>query len=287
MSRKMLTSARTSCAAAIALALCGGVGTAASFAQTAPDKRVEGSGPGGSAKETFPLTHFLGDFAGRDHSNTLCLVCTKDDGGRISVSDYDIVSEKRSLGFMADREVVEIHTSFAAKPGWTIHSVSGDRLPPVSELPEIVWKTIVVGDTQKLYREIYSVQGEGDYVQPLTWSAIYKLDGEDVLAANDPMTGNGGYCSDGYWLLSPSGAQAIDFSQVDRAMAKATPKGSELTQTRCWALDIGARTIASPAQKPNSCHACGYTARITAHFHLQGSFAIPDHVQADPTGDSE
>jgi hypothetical protein len=280
----MLTGVRTCCATAIALALSG----AACFAQAAPDKGVEGKDNGSSqnVEKAFPLDHFLGDFAARDLSNTLCTVCTKDDGGRISVSDYNIVSEKRLRGFMADRAVVEIHTSFTAKPGWTMHSDAGYQLPPASELPEIVWKTIVVEDAQKLYRELYSVQGGADYVQPLTWSAIYKFDGESVLATNDPMTGNGGYCSDGYWLLSPSGPQAIDFSQVDRAMAEATPKGSGLTQTRCWALHIGARTIASPAQKPNSCHACGYTARITAHFHFQGHLAIPDQVQADPI-DSE
>jgi len=269
--------------AAITLALGCSIGAAIATAQTAP-KRIQASGKGisQSTPQAFPLDHFLGDFASLDESNTLCLVCTKDDGGKISVSDFDISTEKRSLGVIANHPVIEIHTSFAAKQGWTFHSATAEPLPPASELPEIVWKSIVIEDDQKLYRELYSVQGSGEYDEPLTWSAIYKLDGESVLATNDPMTGNGGYCTDGYWRLSDSGAQAIDFSQVDRAMAKAAPKGSGLTQTRCWALDIGAETIASPAQKPNSCHACGYTARVTAHFHFQGNVAIPDQIKTDP-----
>jgi hypothetical protein len=287
----MLTGSQVPHLAAIGLALCCGV-TKASFAQTAfqpaPEKRNEAKSNALSQykPQAFPLAHFVGDFASRDQPNTLCLVCTKDDGGRISVSDYDISTEKRPLGFIANHAILEIHTSFAAKSGWAIHSVTGDPLPPASELPEIVWKTIVIGDDRKLYRQLYSVQGSGDYVQPLSWSAIYKLDGEDVLATNDPMTGNGGSCTDGYWRLYASDPHPIDFSQVDRAMAKATPKGSALTQTRCWALDIASETIASSAQKPDSCHACGYTARITAHFHLQGNMAIPDKIKADPIDDS-
>jgi hypothetical protein len=67
-------------------------------------------------------------------------------------------------------------------------------VPPASELPDTVWKTIVVEDAQKHYREIDSVQGEGDYVQPLTWSAIYEVDDRKTLAGNDPRTGNGGLC---------------------------------------------------------------------------------------------
>jgi hypothetical protein len=65
---------------------------------------------------------------------------------------------------MADRAVLEIHTCFTAKPGGTIHSAAGDRVPPASERPDIVWKTIV--DAQKLHCEIYSVQGEGDMFSP-------------------------------------------------------------------------------------------------------------------------
>jgi hypothetical protein len=71
-------------------------------------------------------------------------------------------------------------------------------------------------------------------------------------------------------------------------MAKAAPNSSELTPTRCWALDIGARTMVSPAQKPNSCHACGYAARVPARFHpIHGNLASPDRVQAAPIGDSQ
>jgi hypothetical protein len=282
----MHISARTLCAAAISLAFA--CGFCAAIAHTAMQRiGASGKGTSQSTSQAFPLAHFLSDFASRDESNTLCLVCTKEDGGKISVSDFDISTEKRLLGVIANHSAIEIHTSFAAKQGWTIHSVTGDPLPPASELPEIVWKSIVIEDDRKLYRELYSVQGSGEYVQPLTWSAIYKLDGESVLATNDRTTGNGGSCTDGYWRLSGSGAQSIDFSQVDRAMAKATPKGSGLTQTRCWALDIGAETIASPAQKPDSCHACGYTARVTAHFHLRGNAAIPDQVKADPLDGNE
>jgi hypothetical protein len=270
------------------IALCFSGKELACSAQAVPQRtQINGKGTSQSTPLSDPLKHFLGDFTTRDQANTFCFVCKKENGQPISLSDYEVTTEQHELGVIAGRQVLEIHTTFTAKPGWTMHSVTGDSLPPASEMPEIVWKTIVIEDDQKLYRELYSVQGSGDYVQPLTWSAIYKLDGEDVLATNDPMTGNGGYCTDGYWRLSASGTQPIDFSVVDRAMTKATPKGSSLTQTRCWALDISAETIDSPAQKPNVCHACGYTARIAAHFHLKGSLAIPDKVDVKPMDDND
>ena len=288
MSGKMVTLARTSHAAAIALVLCCWLNAAVCFAQAAPEKRSEASGKvaSQSPEKSFPLIHFLGDFASRDTANTLCLACKQPNGSPISrLSDFDISTEKRLLGVIANQAVFEIHTTFADRSGRTVRSTAGEN-PPASDPSAIVWKSIVVQNPQKLYREVYFLQAAGEYVEPLTWSAIYKIDGESVLAVYDPMSGNGGYCSDGYWQISASGAQAIDFSPVDRAMAKTAPKGSEVVQTRCGALNIAAGTIASPAQKPSSCHTCGYTARVTAHFHFEGNVAIPVQVKADPI-DSE
>jgi hypothetical protein len=266
----------------MALALCGGIGAATSFAQSEPEKRVEGNGPSQSEEKTFPLAHFLGDFASRDVANTLCLACTQQNGSPMSrLSDFDISTEKRLLGVIANQAVFEIHTTFAGKTGRGARLISGED-PPASDPSAIVWKSIVVQNVQKLYREVYFLQATGEYAEPLRWSGIYKIDEESILAVNDPMSGNGGYCSDGYWQISASGAQPIDFSQVDLAMAKAAPKGSAVVQTRCWALNIATMTIASPAQEPNSCHVCGYTARVTAHFHFEGNVAIPNQVKADP-----
>ena len=284
----MLIGATTFRAAAIALALTCAIGTAIAVAQSVP-KRIQASGKGieQTPSQAFPLAHFLGDFAIRDAANTLCLSCTQSNGSPMNLlSDFNISTEKRLIGVIANQAVVEIHTTFADKSSRTDGSTAGTE-PAASDPSAIVWKSIVVQNPQKLYREVYFLQTTGEYVEPLTWSAIYKIDGESVLATNDPTNGNGGYCTDGYWRLSDSGAQAIDFLQVDRAMAKAAPKGSGLTQTRCWALHIDAETIASPAQKPNSCHACGYTARITAHFHLQGNAAIPDQIKTDPMDDDK
>ena len=133
----------------------------------------------------------------------------------------------------------------------------------------------------EIYREIYFFETEpGVYVEPLSWATVLELDHQRILTTNDRIDGNGAMCTDGYWSLEDAGAAIIDFSQVDKALASHTPKGSLIGETRCWALDMATQTIHAHAQKPPLCKACSDTASITVHFHLQGSAAVPDHVEA-------
>jgi hypothetical protein len=234
--------------------------------------------------EAYPLRHFLQFDADRvAGSSSFCLGCPKLDGTKLTMADYDIQTEQRDLAPPLDRRIVEIHTRLSTKPDVKLTLPQG--VPDVEGrnyfVPNaVVWKVILVEETSGFYRELYRFHADAWELDSMTWASSLQVDNEGILITNDPWGGNGGFCSDGYWQVDASGARPIDFSSVDAAMVQHTPKGSQLTQTRCWALDVAHETIQSPAQKPGSCHACGYTAEIVARFHLKGNRAIPDNVEA-------
>ena len=240
--------------------------------------------------KAYPLNHFLEYEEDRVRgSSSFCLGCPKLDGSKLTLEDYEIVTEQRTLNPTLGSRVIEIHTRFSPTSKVRLKLPVGGVSPDGQNyfVPNgVQWKVILTETTANLFREIYRFEAEnGEMDGPPVWAQLLHQDRETILTSNDPLGGNGGSCQDGYWTIDASGAHPIDFSLVDKAMALRTPKGSQLTQTRCWALDMSTQTIHTYAQKPNSCHACGYTAEVVAHFHLQGSAAVPDHVEATLSDD--
>ena len=233
----------------------------------------------------YPLAHYLNDFSRHD-SAILCLGCSREKGKRTTLADFNIENELRSPVSAPGHAVMEIHTSFFDKPKGAAAPSAADQPVAGSDAPIAIWKSIVVEVTPEMYREIYFFETEpGVYVEPLSWATVLDLDHQRILTTNDRIDGNGAMCTDGYWSLEGAGAAIIDFSQVDKALASHTPKGSLIGETRCWALDMGAQTIHAHAQKPPLCKACPDTASITVHFHLKGSAAVPDHVETTLSDD--
>jgi hypothetical protein len=227
----------------------------------------------------YPLAHYLTDFTRHD-SAILCLGCSQEKGKRITLADFNIENELRSPMSAPGHAVMEIHTSFFDKPKGAAAPSGADKPVADNDVPIAIWKSIVVEVTPEMYREIYFFETEpGVYVEPLSWATVLELDHQRILTTNDRIDGNGAMCTDGYWSLEGAGAAIIDFSQVDKALASHTPKGSLIGETRCWALDMATQTIHAHAQKPPLCKACSDTASITVHFHLQGPAAVPDHVE--------
>ena len=264
-------------AVAISVTLCLSGLVVSALAQSGADRNdrgvIQASG------KLYPLAHYLNDFSRHD-SAILCLGCSREKGKRTTPADFNIENELRSPVSAPGHAVMEIHISFFDKPKGVAASSPADQPVDGNNVPIAIWKSIVVEVTPGMYREIYFFETEpGVYAEPLSWATVLDLDHQRILTTNDRIDGNGAMCTDGYWSLEGDGTAIIDFSQVDKALASHTPKGSLIGETRCWALDMATQTIHAHAQKPPLCKTCPDTASITLHFHLQGSAAVPDHVE--------
>jgi len=243
--------------------------------------------PGESHLDTrpYPLTHFLDvhrpDFAGPAASAALCLGCPKENGKATALADYDVVTEKRRVGTYAGHALLEAHLTFSLKAGSVRRSseqgTAGAAGPAAAPLE---WKLILAEVGRGLYQQIYGISSSGDYLMPLSWSEVFFLEGQHILASNDPQIGKGPFCSDGYWNLDRPGPERMDFSQVDIALNDYTPKGSIILESRCWALDLATETIRTVARRPDVPDWDRTSADLTLYFHVEGSRAIPDHIES-------
>lgn len=241
-------------------------------------------------KRPYPLSHFLDvrrpDFAGPAAAAILCLGCAKDNGKGISLADYDVQTEKRRVGTYAGHPLLEVHLTFSLKAGSVLRSADagGPAAPVHAVAAPVEWKLILAETGHGLYQQIYGVaSSSGDYLLPLSWSEVFSLEGQHILASNDPLIGKGSFCSDGYWNLDRPGPERMDFSQVDVALNDYTPKGSIILESRCWALDLATETVRTVARRADMPDSDRTSAEVTLYFHVEGSRAIPDHIESMST----
>jgi hypothetical protein len=144
-------------------------------------QRIERDAKGGLGNSIrsapHPLQFYLTPSPDRDPSNCLCLGCEVKDGQAVSLRDFAVENSKQVLGESFGQKIFQIEFSFDVKKGpaaerlhreWEqegrreSQNVSFDNLPPVE------WKSIVMESSPDMYKEIYLIINEGNYVRPLS-----------------------------------------------------------------------------------------------------------------------
>ena len=259
-------------------------------------ERIEMNDKGGNRnrqeKETgapHPLKYFLTPSAERDSSDTLLVGVAAGRGG-ITWDDYRIEVTQHELGKAFGRRAIEIDSKFWTKQGTALdklfHGDSSDE-PASSQPPEVApaveWKSIVLESSPGMFRELYLIVDDGIFLRPLQPARLLNLHGRQVLATSDAMEGNGGYCTEGYWVLRADGPWLLDFAPVRKAIARIVPANAQAPQIGCWAMSIEKETISAPVQEKNAeCHACGWMGYAEVTFRIEGHSAVPVTAKFEP-----
>src|SRR5258708_25347686 len=125
------------------------------------------------------------------------------------------------------------------------------------------------------YQELYLLVNTWEMDRPLSEASLVKVEGSQVLTTVDYFPGNGSYCADSYWVLSSSGPQLIDFSAVDKEIAKLTPPDTSVRQNRCWALSMEKFEVSAPIQRYDTPCTRSNLGSAVVHFKLDGHRAVP------------
>lgn len=236
-----------------------------------------------------PLQYYLTPSAERDPVNSLCLGCpiTTMDGLRRTLKDCVVDVSQRPLGKSFGRKIIEIVLSFRDTPEvkkmYAEQAAKENRVLNIDpdtpeESPSFQWKSIVMESSPPgAYREVYLIVGDGMILLPLTKASVYTVEGAQILATTDYLQGNGGICTETYWVLDAAGPWMIDFSAVYKEMKNGTPQGAGLST--CPALSKEKLEVSQWVT--GDCHACGLGTAVV-RFRLDGYRAIPVSSHFEP-----
>lgn len=252
-------------------------------------QRVEMDAKGGMGKSVpsgpHALQFYLTASPDRDPSNSLCLGCKIANGQAVSLNDFAIKTSKQLVGEAFGRAIYQIELSFEVKKGSVVEQMRHEWEEKYKEegedvslqnVPPVEWKSIVMQSSADTYKELYLLIDEGTYVQPLGEARLVTVGKARILATTDPASGNGGQCTEGYWVLEPEGPWLLDFTAVHREIAKLIPQDAAAPQIGCWALSMEKAEVRSPIQLKNAlCHACDYVGEAVVHFKVEGHRAVP------------
>jgi len=233
-----------------------------------------------------PLAYFLAFSPERYTDNSLCLGCKTSDGQKVSIADYVVKPSERYIGESFGRKIVEIVLTFDVKPGsamwrlrreWEAQYRAEVRKGSLEELPPVEWKSVVMESASERYRELYFIIDEpGIYDRPMEHPRIVDTGGVPVLAVADRFSGNGGMCTEGYWVLRRDGPWLLDFSPVRKTIASISPPNATAPQIGCWALSIEKLEVNAPVQKNDAkCHACEWLGTAIVDFRIETNRAVP------------
>jgi hypothetical protein len=218
-----------------------------------------------------PLTWWTHNPLRLDESEHLLLGTKADGVHTLTVRDYQVQQSVTTLGTIADHRIVQVLTTI--HPG--THVVIYGQ--PASEDPPARWKSLLVGVGEGKYVEIYALQIDWGLDQIGT-SGIYGSSPNSILATNDPQSGNGGYCSEGYWWFDKAGAHPVDFTKLEDAIRSVIPKEGIYT-SGCWALHPKEAYLESWVQRNDArCHACGGLGTVHASYRIQSGVVVPVSV---------
>lgn len=148
-----------------------------------------------------------------------------------------------------------------------------DLLP--AELKSIVMQDAPGTDS---YRELYLIGGEhGPYVRPFSDAYLLTADGARILATNDRLDGNGGFCTYGFWVLQSDGPWLLDFGPVLKKLDVTGPENG-VVQIPCLAADVDfdKLTVTAGLQEENaSSRAGGWLGDAIVHFRIERHVAVP------------
>ena len=203
----------------------------------------------------------------------------------MSLSDYRVKTSKQLIGEDFGRSIFQIELSFEVKKGSVADQMRheweeqykglGQKTSDQNVLP-IEWKSVVMQFSKDEYKELYLIIDEGNYVRPLSEARLLTVGGVRILGTNDPVDGNGGQCTEGYWVLDAEGPWLLDFTAVHQDIERLIPPDAIVPQMDCWALSIEKAEVRSPVQLKNAeCHACGYIGTAVVSFRIEGHRAVP------------
>lgn len=197
---------------------------------------------------------------------------------KVAASHYAFRSTVSTIGTLSGHKILQVVTSIYPR-----NEVIASGWSNVGN-PDNQWKTLLVrsGDSEE-YVELYRVQSSsGEYILPLKPAAIYGSGPDAILATNDPISGNGAGCTDGYWWFDEAGAHAIDFSPLLKAVNRAVPRNTVYT-SNCWAMDPAKLELRAPIQRADAqCHACGWIGEVRARYKIEHGAALPVSVHFTP-----
>lgn len=268
----------------------------AAFPARAQWERVAGGSPQNIQADVentpHPLAYFLEFSPERYTDNSLCLGCKTSDGQKVTIGDYAVKASTREIGQSLGRKILEIVLTFDLKSGsvmwrlqqeWEANYRTEGQQVSFEDLPPVEWKSIVMESTPNLYRELYFITDAPIYVRPLEHARIVDAAGVPVLAVSDPLSGNGGECTEGYWVLRPDGPWLLDFSPVQKKIASISPPNARASQIGCWALSIEKLEVNAPIQDEGAdCHACGWIGEAVVHFKIDNNHAVPVSSHFEP-----
>lgn len=268
----------------------------AAWPASAQWQRIQMDAKGGLGKSApsfpHPLEFYLTASPDRDPSNSLCLGCKTANGQAVSLDDFAIKASKQLVGEAFGRSIYQIELSFVAKKGSVVEQMRHEweeqyraqgQDVSLQDLPPVEWKSIVMQSSADTYKELYLLIDGGTYVRPLGEARLLTMGDARVLATTDLLSGNGGQCTEGYWVLEPEGPSLLDFTDVYQEIAKLIPPDSAPLQIGCWALSMEKAEVRSPVQlKSSACHACGYVGTAVVHFQVEGHRAVPVSSSFDP-----
>ena len=232
-----------------------------------------------------PLQFYLTPSPDRDPSNSLCLGCKVATGQAISLGNFVVQTSKQAVGQAFGKTIYQIELSFDVKKGsvadqmrhdWAEEEKASGQNISLQHLPPVEWKSIVMQSSTDMYKELYLIIDEGTYVRPLSEARLLTVGDVRILATNDTVSGNGGECTEGYWILDAGMPWLLDFTAVHQEIERIIPPETAAPQMGCWALSIEKAEVRSPIQLKNAeCHACGYIGTAVVRFKIEGHRAVP------------
>ncbi len=212
-----------------------------------------------------------------DASGDMMIGIKTPDGRTVTAADYRVERQVTQVGRVAGWQIVQIILTIQAGPrivaaGWASADSSTSQ-----------WKILLVGRRgQAGFREIYDLQGERGTYEPFASALLYGAGRDLILGTYDPVAGNGGECSDGYWWFDREGVRPVNFSPLLRAVGRSVPANSTYT-SNCWALHPEREELRSVVQSRDAvCHACGILGSVSATYEIRRGVAIPVSVRFEP-----
>ncbi len=225
-----------------------------------------------------PLSWWTSDPLRLDTSGDLMLGFKAKDGQPLTAKDYILEQKITTVGMLAGHKILQVLTTIHPGPrviaaGFAAHddNNSGE------------WKDLLVSTgTSNTFVEIYALHFDvGGSIKPTT-AEIFGSGSSAVLGTNDPVTGNGGLCFDGYWWFDKKGPHEVDFSPLIAAVSHAIPPNATFT-SNCWALHPKSLELSSWVQRRDAgCQACGGLGEVHATYRIEQGAAKPLSVTFEP-----
>lgn len=169
----------------------------------------------------------------------------------------------------------EVGSSFGKPVFQIVYTLAG--APGQNQPSQPYWKSLVIETQPGMYRELLLLKNDGAFWSgPPSTAKILNAGTANLLVTNDVTTSRDMWCTGEFWVLGKSGATLADLSEVEAAIRKAAPRGSQSVTPMCAAVDPAKSEVHADVQKVGpECGACGLTGHVVVKFRFEGQRAVP------------